>query len=136
MSFTFQCDYCGATVTRERKHGRYPHIFCGYSCAAKWRAKNGCAPTGPRSVAGGLPHKNVRIRMTKELELFPEFRPEQLGEVIEAVVRAAEQDAEDIEILASMAHPDREIIEELAESRKRLSTLAAWLQHVMEEAEA
>lgn len=76
MFFTFQCDYCGATVTRERKHGSYPHRFCGYSCAAKWRAKNGCAPTGPRSVAGGLPHKNVRIRMTKELELFPEFRPE------------------------------------------------------------
>ena len=65
-----------------------------------------------------------------------EFRPEQLEDVIEAVVRAAEQDAEDIEILASMAHPDREVIEGLAESRKRLSTLAAWLQHVMEEAEA
>lgn len=65
-----------------------------------------------------------------------EFRPEQLGDVIEAVVRAAEQDAEDIEIFASMPLPDREIIAELAESRKRLSTLAAWLQHVMEEAEA
>lgn len=64
------------------------------------------------------------------------FRPEQLEDVIEAVVRAAEQDAEAIEILASMAHhPDREIIAGLAESRKRLSTLAAWLQHVMEEAE-
>ena len=63
------------------------------------------------------------------------FRPEQLEDVIEAVVRAAEQDAEDIEILASTAHPDREIIKGLAESRKRLKTLAAWLQHVMEEAE-
>lgn len=65
-----------------------------------------------------------------------EFRPEQLEDVIEAVVRAAEQDAEDIEILASMPHPDREVIAGLAESRKRLSTLAAWLQHVREEAEA
>lgn len=64
-----------------------------------------------------------------------EFRPEQLGDVIEAVVRAAEQDAEDIEILASMPRPDREIIEGLAGSRKRLSTIAAWLQHVREEAE-
>ena len=60
---------------------------------------------------------------------------QQLEDVIEAVVRAAEQDAEDIEILASMPHPDREIIAGLAESRKRLSTLAAWLQHVREEAE-
>ena len=76
MSFTFQCDYCGTTVTSERRNGKSPHRFCGYSCAAKWRAKNGCARTGPRSVAGGLPHENVRIRMTKELELFPEFRPE------------------------------------------------------------
>lgn len=55
--------------------------------------------------------------------------------VNEFLARTPYQVAEDIEILASMAHPDREIIAGLAESRKRLSTLAAWLQHVREEAE-
>lgn len=63
-----------------------------------------------------------------------EFRPDQLDDVISAVGRAADQDAEDIEILSKMSKPDREIIAELAESQKRLYTLMAWLQHIQEEA--
>lgn len=62
-----------------------------------------------------------------------EFRPDQLDAMISAVGRAADQDAEDIEILSKMPKPDREIIAELAESQKRLYTLMAWLQHIQEE---
>lgn len=63
-----------------------------------------------------------------------EFRLDQLDAMISAVGRAADQDAEDIEILSKMQKPDREIIAELAKSQKRLYTLMAWLQHIQEEA--
>lgn len=63
-----------------------------------------------------------------------EFRPDQLDAMISAVGRAADQDAEDIEILSKMPKPDRETIAELADSQKRLYTLMAWLQHIQEEA--
>lgn len=71
---------------------------------------------------------------TSSDKITVEFRPDQLDDVISAVGRAADQDAEDIEILSKMPKPDREIIAELAESQKRLYTLMAWLQHIQEEA--
>lgn len=64
-----------------------------------------------------------------------ELTPEQMADLIDAATRAAEQDQEDAEILSSQPHIDREIVELVLETRKRLLTLAAWMQHLWEEAE-
>lgn len=64
-----------------------------------------------------------------------ELTPEQMADLIDAATRAAEQDLEDAEILCSQPHIDREIVELVLETRKRLLTLAAWMQHLWEEAE-
>lgn len=63
-----------------------------------------------------------------------ELMPEQLADLIDAATRAAEQDQEDAEILSSQPRIDREIVGELLETRKRLLALAAWMQHLWEEA--
>ena len=63
-----------------------------------------------------------------------ELTPEQMADLIDAATRAAEQDQEDAEILSSKPHIDREIVELVLETRKRLLTLAAWMQHLWEEA--
>ena len=47
----------------------------------------------------------------------------------------AKQDQEDAEILSSQPRIDRETVGMLLETRKRLLTLAAWMQHLWEEAE-
>lgn len=59
--------------------------------------------------------------------------PEQLADLIDAATRAAEQDQEDAEILSSQPRIDRETVGALLETRKRLLTLAAWMQHLWEE---
>lgn len=64
-----------------------------------------------------------------------ELTPEQMEDLIDAVTRAAEQDQEDAEILSSKPHIDREIVGMVLETRKRLLTLAAWMQHLWEEVE-
>lgn len=64
-----------------------------------------------------------------------ELTPEQMEDLIDAATRAAEQDQEDAEILSSQPHIDREIVGLVLETRKRLLTLAAWMQHLWEEAE-
>ena len=63
-----------------------------------------------------------------------EMTPEQLADLIDAATRAAEQDQEDAEILSSQPRIDWETVGELLETRKRLLTLAAWMQHLWEEA--
>lgn len=63
-----------------------------------------------------------------------ELTPEQLADLIDAATRAAEQDQEDAEILSSQPRINRETVRELLETRKRLLTLAAWMQHLWEEA--
>lgn len=63
-----------------------------------------------------------------------ELTPEQLANLIDAATRAAEQDQEDAEILSSQPRIDWETVGELLETRKRLLTLAAWMQHLWEEA--
>lgn len=62
-----------------------------------------------------------------------ELTPEQMEDLIDAATRAAEQDQEDAEILSSKPHIDREIVGMVLETRKRLLTLAAWMQHLWEE---
>ena len=63
-----------------------------------------------------------------------ELTPEQMEDLIDAATRAAEQNQEDAEILSSKPHIDREIVGMVLETRKRLLTLAAWMQHLWEEA--
>lgn len=75
-----------------------------------------------------------KIRMMREGKIPVELTPEQLADLIDAATRAAEQDQEDAEILSSQPHIDREIVELVLETRKRLLTLAAWMQHLWEEA--
>lgn len=75
-----------------------------------------------------------KIRMMREGKIPVELTPEQLADLIDAATRAAEQDQEDAEILSSQPRIDRETVWELLETRKRLLTLAAWMQHLWEEA--
>lgn len=70
----------------------------------------------------------------REGKIPVELTPEQLADLIDATTRAAEQDQEDAEILSSQPRIDRETVWELLETRKRLLTLAAWMQHLWEEA--
>lgn len=63
-----------------------------------------------------------------------ELTPEQMEDLIDAATRAAEQEQEDAEILNSQPRIDRETVGMLLETRKRLLTLAAWMQHLWEEA--
>lgn len=72
--------------------------------------------------------------MMREGKITVELTPEQLADLIDAATRAAEQDQEDAEILSSKPHIDREIVGMVLETRKRLLTLAAWMQHLWEEA--
>ena len=73
--------------------------------------------------------------MMHEGKITVEMPPEQMADLIDAATRAAEQDQEDAEILSSQPHIDRETVELVLEARKRLLTLAAWMQHLWEEAE-
>lgn len=68
--------------------------------------------------------------MMHEGKITVELTPEQMEDLIDAATRAAEQDQEDAEILSSKPHIDREIVELVLETRKRLLTLAAWMQHL------
>lgn len=63
-----------------------------------------------------------------------ELTPEQMADLIDAATRDAEQDQEDAEILSSQPRIDRETVGMLLETRKRLLTLASWMQHLWEEA--
>lgn len=72
--------------------------------------------------------------MTSEGKIPVELTPEQLADLIDATTRAAEQDQEEAEILSSQPRIDRETVGELLETRKRMLTLAAWMQHLWEEA--
>lgn len=70
--------------------------------------------------------------MMRDGKIPVELTPEQMADMIDAATRAAEQDQEDAEILSSQPHIDREIVELVLETRKRLLTLAAWMQHLWE----
>lgn len=63
------------------------------------------------------------------------FRPEQLDDVVDALLAFADDCAENAEILNGMPRVDTESVNELMQRQHRLLKLAAWLQHVQEEAE-
>ncbi len=64
-----------------------------------------------------------------------ELRPDQLDDIIDAVLAFADDCANDREILQSMPRVDRDTVEDLLRRESALQKLAAWLQHVQEEAE-
>ena len=66
-----------------------------------------------------------------ERKITVELRPDQLADIIDAVMAFAD----DWEILQSMPRVDRDTVEDLLQRESALQTLAAWLQHVQEEAE-
>lgn len=71
--------------------------------------------------------------MDERIEL--RMRPDQLADIIDAVLAFADDCANDREILQSMPRVDRDTVEDLLQRESALQTLAAWLQHVQEESE-
>lgn len=69
-----------------------------------------------------------------EPKITVELRPDQLADIIDAVLAFADDCANDREILQSMPRVDRDTVEDLLQRETALQTLAAWLQHVQEEA--
>lgn len=70
-----------------------------------------------------------------EPKITVELRPDQLADIIDAVLAFADDCANDREILQSMPRVDRDTVEDLLQRETALQTLAAWLQHVQEEVE-
>ena len=70
-----------------------------------------------------------------EGKITVELRQDQLADIIDAVLAFADDCATDREILQSMPRVDRDTVEDLLRRESALQTLAAWLQHVQEEAE-
>ena len=84
MTYAFKCDYCGNEFTRNHKYPESAHSFCCYQCAAKWRVENGRHNAGfTMENRGTLPYDDVKIRVTKDLDLFPDYRP-RVGDVYKA----------------------------------------------------
>ena len=76
------------------------------------------------------------VKPVKDEPKIPvELRPDQLADIIDAVLAFADDCANDREILQSMPRVDRDTVEDLLQRESALQTLAAWLQHVQEEAE-
>lgn len=84
MEYIFKCAYCGKENSIEWRRGTPKHRFCDRKCAAKWRTENGMfRPVRREGYPGALPHDDVRILITQEIPLFPEFRPN-VGDVYDA----------------------------------------------------
>lgn len=61
--------------------------------------------------------------------------PAQLDDIVDALVAYADDCAEDAEFMKDMQHADAETVADLTRRQGQLLKLAAWLQHVQEEAE-
>ena len=76
------------------------------------------------------------VKPVKDEPKIPvELRPDQLDDIVDAVLAFADDCANDREILQSMPRVDRDTVEDLLQRESALQTLAAWLQHVQEESE-
>ena len=63
------------------------------------------------------------------------LRPDQLDDIIDALIAYADDCANDRELLQSMPRVNRDTIDDLTLRETKLLKLAAWLQHVQEENE-
>lgn len=79
---SFNCDWCGKKVIRQRRYRpkAYQHKFCSCKCAAQWQVAHGIhskgTSTGKTKQPGALPHTDCNIRITRKIDLFPDFQPE------------------------------------------------------------
>lgn len=77
MPFTFKCDYCGKTFIRTSKLVRSEHVCCSRRCAryleAAERQKRGENHRTQRK--GPLPHDDVKIKITKQIDLYSDYAP-------------------------------------------------------------
>lgn len=69
-----------------------------------------------------------------EQKIQVSFRPDQLADVIEAVIAYADDLANDRELLCSMERVDYETANDLLAQQTRLQKLAYWLLCVQDEA--
>ena len=63
------------------------------------------------------------------------LRPDQLDDIVDALLAYADDGANDREILQSMERVDQDTVNDLVLRETKLNKLAAWLQHVQEENE-
>ena len=63
------------------------------------------------------------------------LRPDQLDDIVDALIAYADDCANDRELLQSMPRVNRDTIDDLTLRETKLLKLAAWLQHVQEESE-
>lgn len=78
MRKTFKCAYCGAAFERNPKKVVSEHVCCSKACARKLEAvgRRSRGENHRTQRKGPLPYETVTIRMTKDVDLFPDFRPE------------------------------------------------------------
>lgn len=63
------------------------------------------------------------------------LRPDQLDDIVDALIAYEDDCANDRELLQSMPRVNRDTIDDLTLRETKLLKLAAWLQHVQEENE-
>ena len=71
---TLVCDNCGKTFTRKQALAKKMN-FCCQDCCTQARRSGKFRPE-IKNAPGHIPHKNVFVRITKEIDLFQEYRPE------------------------------------------------------------
>ena len=64
-----------------------------------------------------------------------ELRPDQLDDIVDALLAYADDCANDREILQSMERVDQDTVNDLVLRETKLNKLAAWIQHVQDENE-
>ena len=117
--------------TRERQERLLEELR--YREAMRRVAKTCCVWLGGRRDRAGP--DDLRGPVMDEPKITVKLRPDQLADIIDAVLAFADDCANDREILQSMPRVDRDTVEDLLQRESALQTLAAWLQHVQEEAE-
>ena len=77
MRMTFVCHGCGKTVTKAVNDDGAKHRYCSTECYTAYRRKH--AKNKYKAYCGTHDAKTcrkARIRITKEIFLYPEFKPE------------------------------------------------------------
>jgi hypothetical protein len=70
-----------------------------------------------------------------EPKIIVELRPDQLASLIDALGLASECEQEDAECLNSMDRVNAQCVADTVARQDKYAKLAAWMQHVQEEAE-
>nr|DAL06313.1 MAG TPA: hypothetical protein [Caudoviricetes sp.] len=141
-----QSQICGKIILLQRAMGPltssqqtwplcWPYLKSHVSQAAMQRMTTGLTWRGMQ-LAG----ENWRSRNQKERcgmgRITVNFRPEQLDDVITALRNAADDEAETAEIIISLSvWPNAKRLKDIRDRQSRYARIAAWLEHLREEAE-